>query len=95
LEALILLIKQFKNIFNLFTGVKEELVMPLNEDFLKRLLGASSPSGFEQPVQRIWREKVKSYLDSAGLGGYKLYSDIHGNSIAVFAPKGKVALKLL
>ena len=69
--------------------------MPLNEDFLKRLLGASSPSGFEQPVQRIWREKVKSYLDSAGLGGYKLYSDIHGNSIAVFAPKGKVALKLL
>lgn len=56
----------------------------MNKDFLKRLLTAPSPSGFEQPAQRIWREQIESYLKKSNKV-YRLYGDIHGNSIAVLS----------
>ena len=50
-------------------------------DFLKSLLEQPSPSGFEQPVQKVWRQRMKSYAD-------KVWTDVHGNTIAVLNPKG-------
>jgi len=45
-------------------------------EFLKRLVAAPSPSGFEQPAQRIWREYMAPYAD-------EIRTDLHGNAIAV------------
>ena len=50
-------------------------------DFLKSLIAQPSPSGFEQPVQKVWRQQMKSYAD-------KVWTDVHGNTIAVLNPKG-------
>ena len=47
-----------------------------SQEFLSKLLEAPSPSGFEQPAQRIWREYMISYAD-------EIRTDLHGNSIAV------------
>lgn len=47
-------------------------------DFLTELLAAPSPSGFEQPAAKLWRDYVKPYADVTG--------DVHGNSIAVHNP---------
>ena len=51
-----------------------------SEAFLKALLEAPSPSGFEQPAAKVWRDYVKSHVDT-------LAGDVHGNSIAVLNPK--------
>jgi len=56
-------------------------------DFLKALLEQSSPSGFEQPVQEVWRRQVKKYAD-------EVRTDVHGNAIAVLNPKGKPRVML-
>lgn len=48
--------------------------------FLKNLLEAPSPSGFEQPAAKLWRAYVKDSVD-------ELIGDVHGNSIAVLNPK--------
>lgn len=50
--------------------------------FLQELIAAPSPSGYEQPAQKVWRKYVKSFAD-------KLDHDVHGNSIAVRNPAGK------
>jgi len=50
-----------------------------SEQFLQELLEAPSPSGYEQPAARIWREYVKPHAD-------QLITDVHGNSIAVLNP---------
>ncbi|MBL7214496.1 MAG: M42 family metallopeptidase [Phycisphaerae bacterium] len=51
-----------------------------SEAFLKDLLEVPSPSGFEQPAAKIWRDYVKKSVD-------ELIPDVHGNSIAVLNPK--------
>lgn len=53
-----------------------------SEAFLKELLEAPSPSGFEQPAAKIFRNRVKDSVD-------KLIGDVHGNSIAILNPKAK------
>lgn len=44
--------------------------------FLKELVEAPSPSGFEGPAQRVWRAEVEQYADA-------VRTDVHGNAIAV------------
>ncbi len=53
-----------------------------SENFLKQLLEAPSPSGYEQPAAKIFRKRVKKSAD-------KLITDVHGNSIAVLNPNAK------
>ncbi len=48
-------------------------------EFLKTLLETPSPSGYEQPAAKLWREYVKDSVD-------QLIPDVHGNSIAVLNP---------
>jgi tetrahedral aminopeptidase len=43
-------------------------------DFLRRLLETPSPSGYEQPVQKIVRQYVESFADDVS-------TDVHGNVI--------------
>jgi tetrahedral aminopeptidase len=52
------------------------------ENFLKKLLETPSPSGFELPAAKIWRDYVKGHVD-------QLISDVHGNSIGILNPKAK------
>jgi len=49
--------------------------------FLKNLIETPSPSGFEQPVQRLVRAYAKPYAD-------EVRTDVHGNVIAVKNPEG-------
>ena len=44
--------------------------------FLKTLVEAPSPSGFEQPAQKVWRSYMAAYAD-------EIRTDVHGNCIAV------------
>ena len=47
---------------------------PLN--FLKDLLAVPSPSGFEQPAQRVWREHMAPHAD-------RIVTDLHGNTMGI------------
>lgn len=49
--------------------------------FLQELIAAPSPSGYEQPAQRVWRKYAEKYCD-------QMDSDFHGNSYAILNPKG-------
>ena len=53
------------------------------KEFLKKLLQTPSPSGFEEPVQRIVREYMKPFADD-------IRTDVHGNVIAVRNPDAPV-----
>jgi putative aminopeptidase FrvX len=48
-------------------------------NFLKKLLDSPSPSGFEQPAQKLVRKELKNVAD-------KVSTDVHGNVIAVMNP---------
>ncbi|MFA6471411.1 MAG: M42 family peptidase, partial [Candidatus Latescibacterota bacterium] len=50
-------------------------------DFLKSVLKSPSPSGYEQPVQEIWRAYTSAFSS-------KVYTDVHGNSIGAVNPQG-------
>jgi putative aminopeptidase FrvX len=50
-------------------------------DFLKRLLDAPSPSGFEAAAARVWREEAQGFADRVDV-------DVPGNSIAVVNENG-------
>ena len=50
-------------------------------DFLKAIQETPSPSGFEQPVQRIVRDRMRSVATS-------VETDVHGNVIVALNPKG-------
>lgn len=50
--------------------------------FLQQLLDAPSPSGYEQPAQRVFREYVAPFCD-------ELTTDVMGNVFARIAGKGK------
>lgn len=49
--------------------------------FLKDIIQTPSPSGFEQPVQRLVREYASQFAD-------EISTDVHGNVIAVKNPGG-------
>ena len=53
-----------------------------SKGFLEKLVKTPSPSGFEQPIQKLWRERVQRYVDETR-------TDVHGNVIASLNPKGK------
>jgi putative aminopeptidase FrvX len=53
-------------------------------DFLKQLLETPSPSGFEQPVQRLVREWAGTFAD-------EVRTDAHGNVFAARFPEGRPA----
>ncbi len=50
-------------------------------DFLKRLLDAPGPSGFERVPARLWRDEAKSFA--------AVETDVAGNSVARLNPAGK------
>lgn len=55
--------------------------------FLKKLVETPSPSGFEQPVQRVVREEMAKFSD-------EVKTDVHGNVIGIKNPEGKPRLML-
>jgi putative aminopeptidase FrvX len=55
--------------------------------FLKRLVDTPGPSGYEQAVQRIYREAVSAYAD-------EVRTDVMGNVFAVRNPQGKPRIML-
>ncbi len=52
-------------------------------DFLKRLLNAPSPSGYERPVQDVVRDYVAAFADEVS-------TDTHGNVIATKNPEAEL-----
>jgi putative aminopeptidase FrvX len=53
-----------------------------SKDFLHKLLLTPSPTGAEQPVQRIVRDRMKKYADL-------IETDLHGNVIVALNPKAE------
>jgi endoglucanase len=49
-------------------------------DFLRNILKSPSPSGYEQPVQKLWREYVSQYAPAR--------ADSHGNAIGTMNESG-------
>lgn len=58
-----------------------------SKDFLHKLLTTPSPTGAEQPIQRIVRDRMKRYADV-------IETDLHGNVIAVLNPKAPTKIML-
>lgn len=56
-------------------------------DFLKAIQETPSPSGFEQPVQRIVRKRMKPHAST-------IETDVHGNVIVGLNPKGSPRVML-
>ncbi len=56
-------------------------------EFLKEMQETPSPSGFEQPVQRIVRKRMKPFADT-------IETDVHGNVIVGLNPKGSPRIML-
>jgi endoglucanase len=54
--------------------------------FLKKFADSPSPSGFEQPAQRVWRDHVSSHVD-------RVDTDVMGNSWGVIEGKSTDAAK--
>ena len=50
--------------------------------FLQELVNAPSPSGFEQPAQRVVREYASQFAGA-------VRTDVMGNVIAALNPEGK------
>ena len=50
--------------------------------FLQDLIAAASPSGYEQPAMKVWRQYAQRFAAS-------VEHDYHGNSIAAINPNGK------
>jgi len=55
--------------------------------FLRELVNAPSPSGFEQPAQRIVRDYLAGFAD-------EVRTDVMGNAIGVLNPKGRPRVML-
>lgn len=53
-----------------------------SKDFLVKLLETPSPTGFEQKIQRVVKERMKKYADSIEL-------DLHGNLMVAINPGAK------
>src|SRR5438552_4112320 len=55
--------------------------------FLKKLLDAPGPSGFEQVPARLWREEAKGFA-------HEVSGDVAGNSLATLNPGGSPRIML-
>ncbi|MBL7224212.1 MAG: M42 family metallopeptidase [Candidatus Brocadiae bacterium] len=55
--------------------------------FLETLMTTPSPSGFEQPAQKLMRERMKPFADS-------VRTDVHGNVIAALNPNAPLRVML-
>ncbi len=55
--------------------------------FLKDLIDAPSPSGYEQPAQAVWRRYMQGYAE-------RVTTDVHGNAIAVLNEAGQTRIIL-
>jgi endoglucanase len=55
--------------------------------FLKELVEAPSPSGFEQPAQKVWRDYMARYAE-------RVATDVHGNCIAALHEGGPTRILL-
>ena len=56
-------------------------------DFLKKLLGTPSPSGFEEKIQRVCKEYMAPYVDD-------IHKDVHGNQYHVLNKKTDLRIML-
>ena len=56
-------------------------------NFLKDLIAAPSPSGFEGPAQKVWMSRTSPFAD-------EIQGDVHGNTIAVLNPAGSPRIML-
>jgi endoglucanase len=56
-------------------------------EFLRRLLNAPTPSGFESPGQRLWCDYTRGFAD-------EVRTDAYGNAVAVLNPKGDPKIML-
>ena len=56
-------------------------------DFLRQLIDTPSPSGFEEPVQKLIREKLEEITDD-------VRTDVHGNVISVINPDAELRVML-
>ncbi len=55
--------------------------------FLEKLVATPSPSGYEQPAQRLMRERMAKFAD-------EVRTDVHGNVIAVLNPDAPLRVML-
>lgn len=58
-----------------------------HKQFLQKLLSQSAPSGFEEPIQKVWVERTKKYADL-------IKRDVMGNAIAILNPQAKFKVML-
>src|SRR5690348_17374943 len=63
------------------------MLSPSAVSFLKRLLDAPAPSGFEAVAARAWRAEAETFAD-------KVSSDVAGNSMAEVNPGGSPTIML-
>ena len=56
-------------------------------DFLRAMVEAPSPSGFEGPAQRVWLARTARYAKTTR-------ADVHGNAIAILNPEGSPRVML-
>jgi len=56
-------------------------------DFLKKLMDAPSPSGYEGPAVEVWRAEAKKFAD-------QVRTDLHGNTIALLNKGGSPRVML-
>jgi putative aminopeptidase FrvX len=56
-------------------------------NFLKDLISAPSPSGFEGPAQKVWMDRTAPFADEVRM-------DVHGNAMAVLNPGGSPRIML-
>ncbi len=56
-------------------------------NFLRDLVAAPSPSGFEGPAQKVWMDRTAPFADEVKV-------DVHGNAIAVLNPGGSPRIML-
>ena len=57
------------------------MLSPSSIAFLKRLLDAPAPSGFETVAARVWRTEAETFAE-------KVTTDVAGNSMAEVNPGG-------
>src|SRR3954469_22546991 len=65
----------------------DTMVSPSSIAFLKRLLDAPAPSGFETVAARVWRTEAGTFAN-------KVTTDVAGNSMAEVNPGGSPTIML-
>ena len=60
---------------------------PGAKEFLKELTEVMSPSGYEEEASKLWQKRAKGFAD-------EVFTDVHGNTIAVLNRDGKPKVML-